>query len=698
MKLFSIISAVSGFVFSLFFSATAQVVPVEQMHIYACDMRITRILSFNQNTLVAIGSKHFSGHPEDDYSFIMRSIDAGLSWDFQERLRSTPLINDAFKLDAFTAVAVGDSGFMVRTTDAGLTWNTVNVPTSFNINHVEFTSTSEGYATCDRTKYLKSTDGGVSWTLVSVASTFNRLYDIEWIDVDTGFVCGNGLYRTVNGGSTWTQVNITAVHELREMQWKNAIQGIIGTGASSSSGYYETSNGGINLTYSSNLNFHQLHRFNPLHFVGVIENYLLETTDGGDSWITKFTFPIANSGLSSVCFFDSLNGWVGGEGLIYSTTDGGNTWSASAYSGKYAHTSSLNVFDSLTVYSNSVGNIYCTYDGGISWLSHPWLNAGGSSRIDFCDLANGYAGMPGTEGLYFTSDTGNTWNLVDSSGNYHLYYAVSAFNPRNLLRYDQSYVGWSSDSAQTWTSVLTHSSGLIYKVDSSTGFYFNGTNTLYRSIDGGNSFQPRTIDVDGKFAMADSLHGCMISLSGVTPYYYVKVTHDGLNTFTLTDSISSSVIIKDVIMLNPSTIVFLENTGLWISINAGVSFDRFAFPVKGLHQIIPVNDYQFIARAPGIIIGLNLSSLITKIDETRLNTNPVIKAHPNPGTGRFHIFSPEGLAISELIVLNSLGQEVNRKQFIGLPEADLEISGESGIYFVRILVDEKPQVIRLIKM
>jgi photosystem II stability/assembly factor-like uncharacterized protein len=432
--------------------------------------------------------------------------------------------------------------------------------------------------------------------------------------------------------------------------------------------------------------------------VGVIENYLLETTDGGDSWITKYTFPEANSGLSSVCFFDSLNGWVGGEGLIYSTTDGGNTWRTSSYSGKYAHVSSLNIFDSLTVYSNSEGNIYCTYDGGISWLSHPWLNAGGSSRIDFCDLSNGYAGMPGTEGLYFTSDTGNTWNLVDSSGNYHLYYAVSAFNPRNLLRFDQSYVGWSRDSAQTWTSVLTHSSGFIYKVDSSTGFYFNGTNGLYRSIDGGDSFQSRTIDVDGLFAMADSVHGCMISLSGVTPYYYVRVTHDGWNTFTLTDSISSSVIIKNGIMLNPSTIVFLENSGLWISTDAGVSFDRLAFPVNGLHQIFPVNDYHFIARATGIIIGMNLSSLITKIDETKLKTDPAIVVYPNPGSGRFHIISPEGLIISELIVLNSLGQEVSRKQITGFSETDLEISGESGIYFIRMMVDEKPQVIRLIKM
>ena len=100
---------------------------------------------------------------------------------------------------------------------------------------------------------------------------------------------------------------------------------------------------------------------------------LYRTTDGGASW-SEQQYP--GQFFNTLFFFDSLNGWLGGEtGLILGTTDGGLSWvapsiGASLYSTfpvKRIRFYSRNYGYAVGGYPESAGVIWRTVDGGGQW-------------------------------------------------------------------------------------------------------------------------------------------------------------------------------------------------------------------------------------------------------------------------------------------------------------------------------------------
>jgi hypothetical protein len=90
-----------------------------------------------------------------------------------------------------------------------------------------------------------------------------------------------------------------------------------------------------------------------------------------------------------------------------------------------------------------------------------------------------------------------------------------------------------------------------------------------------------------------------------------------------------------------------------------------------------------------------LCSIINGIDN---NKSADIRLFPNPTTGHFKISFPEQLPFTDIIIMNSFGQEVNRVKYTKPFNLEIEIKGESGLYFVRVLVGEKSRVFKVLKM
>lgn len=657
--------------------------------IYSCGLQITKIVAFSQDTVIAVGSlRNFGGTSTSDYSFILRSTDGGIAWDYQERFPTKPVFNDIARLSSSSAIITGNNGLMEVTNDAGATWNTVSVPTTLNINHIEFTDTNTGFATCDQTKYLKTTNGGTNWTLVNVANSYNPMYDIFWLTPDTGYICGDGIYRTYNAGTNWTPVNISVGARMREMHWTSKSNGIIGTENTVSSGFLQTTTGGSSFTHVPDINFYQLSKFDSLHFIGVSGVFVFETLDGGATWNTKATIPINYTGLQAVTFFDSLHGWIGGNGIIYHTTDGGVTWNPTEY-----QNSIISGFTNSCVVGSggvvSIGSkLSYTNDGGMHWSLHNKDSISGARYISFLDAANGFA-TSASSTIYSTSDSGNTWHYV-SSGSPSVYdFQIYAFDQNNLMGCD-NLMQTSNDGGVTWTTVAG-SQSFFSKVDSLTGFYTQSY-TLYQTIDGGQTYQSKAFYPSNGYIrgvdMSDSLNGFILDQDASNPYFRIYTTNDNWNTITKTDSISSLFTnIVDVLMLNPTTILILTDQGLFASVDGGYTFTLSSVPFDQFARfdMLRVNSHYFLmSSASGIIYGMDISQLINEIPNTDVGPKNNLVVFPNPARNLITLKSDKSLTGYSLEIINSFGVSVKTQHLSGEFSEEIHLNLGSGIYWLVI--------------
>lgn len=71
---------------------------------------------------------------------------------------------------------------------------------------------------------------------------------------------------------------------------------------------------------------------------------------------------------------------------------------------------------------------------------------------------------------------------------------------------------------------------------------------------------------------------------------------------------------------------------------------------------------------------------------------------PNPTNGHLTIDLPNLSALTEVVITNTYGQEVNRIKCSNTFKLEMEIKGESGIYFVRVFSGDKASVFRIVKL
>lgn len=112
--------------------------------------------------------------------------------------------------------------------------------------------------------------------------------------------------------------------------------------------------------------------------------------------------------LSTIFFIDSVNGWVGGNGGIYRTTDGGLSWVSqvlpvvTGISKLYFRTSSVGFA------TGSGGTILKTTNSGTTWNQKQSGTHRGLSSIYFLNSQLGWA--CGVDTVTLTTDQGETWS------------------------------------------------------------------------------------------------------------------------------------------------------------------------------------------------------------------------------------------------------------------------------------------------
>lgn len=217
------------------------------------------------------------------------------------------------------------NGVVYTSTDQATTLDPVYSNFSYQMNDVVGFGTDTIYAlgysqfsvaaSSRKSSFFRSTNGGVTWQTVDIVSstatpafTAPTLNKMVFPSRNIGYASGsrNGVYKTTDGGLTWARISpFPALNEA-----------VNGSAFTSYTGIYALDD-------------------NTVYVLGNIFTTagfkrLYKTTDGGVTWTDisnniNTLLPVGN--MLNVMFHDQNNGYVIGSNVIFTTTNGGNSWS-----------------------------------------------------------------------------------------------------------------------------------------------------------------------------------------------------------------------------------------------------------------------------------------------------------------------------------------------------------------------------------
>lgn len=296
------------------------------------------------------------------------------------------------------------------------------VETTYHLKDVAFLTLDLGWAVGaphwnrsekrSRGTIIKTTDGGLTWTAQD-AGRVETLNAVFFVNQDLGWAAGEygTILYTTDGGDHWTLQEVNTTDEFRGLAFSDPLNG------------WATA-------------------VRPVHqdWRGEVDDWsasIWHTSDGGRSWAMQ-ALPEDVSILGRMDFVDSSTGWTAGSkrlegdmgishaGAVYSTTDGGATWSELYSPGEDIALKAVDFLDSFTGWvagfptssALSGGFVFHTEDGGRTWERQ---GPGGFFDplwdIQFIDDKRGYTvgfndiaawGPP----VYRTEDGGATWTKI----------------------------------------------------------------------------------------------------------------------------------------------------------------------------------------------------------------------------------------------------------------------------------------------
>lgn len=350
---------------------------------------------------------------------IGKSKDGGHTWKTINRgLNNTGIgIIIAHPTDPATAYVAPDRGTRIfQSTDYGDSWTGL---ANGNLDDNAFTRVSELaldpshpdtiYQVLDVTHSLRSDDGGVTWSAAWPGLRFSSIYALiaggSGPDILYANKAGYGLYRSADGGDSWRFLPQSGVDNTYALAIHPDNADFVLSGDNGKR--FETSVG------------------------------LRRSKDGGDTWDVALAVPDA-TGITLVAFDPRVEPYfpwgkrpadptrlyaasVGPRGTLWYSNDAGDAWKPLSEDLSFTHVKALAVARHRpgVVYAGLWGGgTWRTDDGGQSWRRLPGDPATSAAAIAV-DPSNQnivYIADGTTPHLYYSTDDGNTWELLFDAG------------------------------------------------------------------------------------------------------------------------------------------------------------------------------------------------------------------------------------------------------------------------------------------
>lgn len=288
---------------------------------------------------------------------ILLTTDGGFTWSQPASGVNRALYRVRF-VDPENGWISGQEGLILHTTDGGKTWQRQKTDTPVYLFSLSFIDRNHGWAIGDKSILLQTTDGGANWSLhkittaaqkaesaeEAIASADPVLYDVQFVDANTGWVVGEfgKIYHTSDGGQTWTEQQLSLIGaEVVDaldlptffgVRFSDAQHGVA---AGLDGKIARTSDAGASWKFDKmKLEYPIVDPlYNPALFsdgtgwaTGAAGEVVHLDTPGGE-WERATLGMEVITWLRGMYWLDRDNGWiVGGLGLILHTKDGGKTW------------------------------------------------------------------------------------------------------------------------------------------------------------------------------------------------------------------------------------------------------------------------------------------------------------------------------------------------------------------------------------
>jgi photosystem II stability/assembly factor-like uncharacterized protein len=617
------------------------------------------------------------------------------------------------------------TGLTMNSLNAQGSWTLQTNPTSDTGESIQFVSATEGWISLNSNKLLHTTNAGTIWNIVTPTDDIIGGMDapgsrISFVNVSTGWVMksyadGNGnfsgtnLYKTTNGGTSWTKTVLSAnIGDAGvQVQFVDVNNGwvLIYNMNTLTPTFLKTTDGGNTWSTTNGVGiFYYVNATTGYAFSAgpsMLPPYTIsKTTDGGASWTQQYTDSNIGS-LNAIQFTDVNHGWVIGEnGKIFKTTDGGASWTSITNAGNTTNykNETVNFIDNnigwIATQDNTLSQnqhfMLHTTDGGNSWSQQVLPFGYKVYCASFWDANNGWA----------ASDSGN------STAGRIAKYSVPTATTYNNATLNGPWFGFLNplDPYNDQFGYMVFD-GLGHIIDGSQ-FPFQTTGTYSVNPDG--SFTANlingsmTVPFEGQLSSPTEAIG---SAMGMT-FNFHKIANPG----TLKDKIVGTLTttggcgVRDVTFNIDNNGNIISATGLTGPVTGRVYTDLGVFlghiktgePINGWH-LFSIKGYynnsnnNLTGQIEFDWTSCNAGSTANLVRSDILGTNNFVNksktvVYPNPNNGRFCIDLKEPKSKMQVEIYNIWGQKIYEAS-IFLPQITNEIdftSHPKGVYLIKI--------------
>jgi len=499
---------------------------------------------------------------------VFKSDDGGATWT-SAGLEGYPIISLFARPGAPDTIYAGTGAGVFISFDGSETWSNPLGPwgavksLAVDSTGVIFAGTRHDLA--DAGTIYRSGDGGASWdTLFAPGNTIHDLAmdpgspEILYCAAGSYLEGAEGVYKTTDSGETWVPINNGIVDRMAHAvvvepgNPSNAWAGVDGLG-----GIYITSNGGASWEHSADGMRHTV--IQALCFDSGGDLYaasgwgtykdipcIFKSTDGGTNWMDLTILPSAEYMMSvwdlashptntgEVYTSGSYHtGDAPANGIVYRTSDGGNSWdelwspeSLIVTSVALLEPASARERNPLVILAGVASSIMDTMgvhrstDAGATWEQTSGWDIGNSVwSLTGHPTSPQTAAAATTWGVFLSTDSGSTWEHKYNSPTQAYVVLFDDASPGNMYTgvggpfVTTGGVFRSTDGGETWSSAGLEE----YSICALSGSFGPSGDTLYagtggaflqspgygifRSLDRGDTWEPFSEGLDSPFIL-----------------------------------------------------------------------------------------------------------------------------------------------------------------------------------------------------
>ena len=310
-------------------------------------------------------------------------------------------------------------------------WNYLNSPVDYESFMEVVNPDTVVYSYGNTGKIYRTVNGGETWSDFNTNLEYTWFYDFDFPTNEIGYGCGGtyfGQYRdaiikTENAGMTWDTLTTNSfnIYVFEHVKFLNVDTGFV----SSTFQLYKTVNGGENFTpvdfFNEGVLFIRALAFSPdgalfaatsqLDSQNVYHISIFRSITLGETWEQVYTTVANYSIITAIQFPTPIVGYaLGNNGVFLKTTDSGLSWNETIIS-PLSDLTALYFTSENVGYINNAGGIWKTTDSGNTWEAQNMNTPAIVRDIQFASENVGYALTD--EKIYKTINAGEVLGVED---------------------------------------------------------------------------------------------------------------------------------------------------------------------------------------------------------------------------------------------------------------------------------------------